>query len=72
MPLAMQVELIRKKRVVFDLSSVKRLATNHGSVDTVAGLLTCRESAAQALFLVRRLGSVARAHRYWWNLEVGA
>lgn len=54
MPLAMQVELIRKKRVVFDLSSVKRLATNRGSVDTVAGLLTCRESAAQALFLVRR------------------
>lgn len=55
--------------------AVLHLATNHDPVYDAVGLLTCRESAAQPVFLKLsegRVGSAGRAHRYWWNLEVGA
>lgn len=64
MPLAMQMELIKKKRV----AALK--ATNHNRVHTAASLLTCRESAARPgppfseSALEWMVGSAGRAHRY--------
>ena len=78
----MQMELMEKtKEWAVHWNTVLLLATDRDPVHAAAGLLTCRKSAAQSGPSSEAWecrvggwggGSAGRAHRYWWNLEVGA